>query len=817
MKKKVLYLGSFIGPILILFIVAFLANYIPLGKYSFNAFDAYYEYPAFFGELLNNIRNGKSILFTLHAGMGTNFLSIINLYCGSPLNLLALFFKKENIYLFYTILVYLKIGLSGLFMYVYLNHLGTKYKDSIWNLVFSFIYALSGYAMAFLMHVMWMDIYFLLPLVILGLENLILKDKNIFYVIILTSIILINYYLGFMVCLFLVIYFLYYTLVNNCFNKNNIFKFLKYSIFSGMLAAVVLVPTIFSLLNGRLASLNIKNLFSLDIFTLFSQVYNMTIGSFIIQDNYNFGSTTIFVTLFVLVLVIMFFFNKKINKREKLVTLGVLLFFVLSFSFTLIDYTWNMFQQPIWWSHRYQFVFVFFLIKIGYNSWCNFEVNRVKPLFKSLIVVVFMFLVLGSLAYKLKGLGLHDTYILLALISIVLFFGYLFFLKIKYVFMILIILELGLNTYHTLKINKGYPYLEMVNKYNERVNTLRNINDKFGRLLTLDGYENEGLMYSFNSLELFSSSYNIKGANFIDKVNISKISLNHQKVLNYNPSILSFLGVKYLIGDSNYYECHDSVCVNNEALPIGFMVSKELIDLKLDKDYKKNINNIYSYLVGDEIELFNKVNEDNVSFKNVSWSKEKGFYDIKENPELTIEYKALKREIVIFNNINVINDKVKFYVNNQEYKSKDNLIVLEKDDNLKIVYNYDSYLNYSLDDYLFSLLDEELYLKNIKLIKEKSSFEYLNTDKILKGSIDSSGGYFMFTIPYDKGLKIIVDGKKVDYVKAMETFVGFKLEKGKHTIEVQYIPSGLKLGLFISLGAFLGMLLDYLRKRKRDE
>ena len=101
MKKKFLYLLSFIVPVIVFLVIATITDFLPFGKKMLVVYDAYFEYSTFLAELGDILRNGKSIFYTLRGGMGVNFYSILNLYCGSPLNLLTVFFKRENIYFLY--------------------------------------------------------------------------------------------------------------------------------------------------------------------------------------------------------------------------------------------------------------------------------------------------------------------------------------------------------------------------------------------------------------------------------------------------------------------------------------------------------------------------------------------------------------------------------------------------------------------------------------------------------------------------------------------------------------------------------------------
>ena len=467
MSKKKFYLLCFLIPMFLLFIISTICGYIPFGNYTFNKYDAFYEYPTFLVELGNMLRSGRSIFYTLHAGMGVNFLGILNLYGGSPLNLFSIFFDNTTIYIFYTMLIYLKIALSGLTMGIYLNSLNTKFKNTIWNVLFSIIYALSGWIVAMNMHIMWLDAYMLLPLIIKGLDALILEGKHLSYTLFLALAIIINYYTGLMLCIFMVIYFLYKTLTTNHFNKRTIFRFIIFSLISALLSCVILIPTFFNLMMGRLSSLDFSsNYFLVDFFQIFSSLYNMTIGSFITEDHYNYGSTTLYITIFCLILIVCYFFNQKISRKNKIITLITILFFHICFALPLLDYAWNMFQKPLWWEHRYQFVYVFFTLIIAYESFCKSETIKMSSKIKSLITIIFMIVLMASFSYKVKGLVLSNFRVIMLFLSIILFYIYLKSKKEKSYYTAVVSVEviaLSLNK-RILALNYNNNYLTYFNK-----------------------------------------------------------------------------------------------------------------------------------------------------------------------------------------------------------------------------------------------------------------------------------------------------------------------------------------------------------------
>lgn len=55
-----------------------------------------------------------------------------------------------------------------------------------------------------------------------------------------------------------------------------------------------------------------------------------------------------------------------------------------------------------------------------------------------------------------------------------------------------------------------------------------------------------------------------------------------------------------------------------------------------------------------------------------------------------------------------------------------------------------------------------------------------------------------FSIPYDKGWKVYVDGIQVKPQEVNISMLGLKLDAGKHEIELKYIPPGFLQGCGIS-------------------
>lgn len=77
-------------------------------------------------------------------------------------------------------------------------------------------------------------------------------------------------------------------------------------------------------------------------------------------------------------------------------------------------------------------------------------------------------------------------------------------------------------------------------------------------------------------------------------------------------------------------------------------------------------------------------------------------------------------------------------------------------------------------------------------------------------------GYMITSIPFDKGLEVLVDGKPVKAEKVNTAFLGSRLSKGTHQVEIAYHAPGALAGKILSLmGAALWGLLTVRRKKVR--
>ncbi|MDE5540029.1 MAG: YfhO family protein, partial [Bacilli bacterium] len=577
----------------------------------------------------------------------------------------------------------------------------------------------------------------------------------------------------------------------------------------------------FNLMGVRFLSVREYNLFYFNWYALLTIPYNLTIGAFVPTDNWSAGSTIIYSSVLVLVLIVYYFANKKIPRKNKLLTIGLFAFFAISFSFLLLDYSWNMLQRPLGWSHRYQFVLVFLLIILAYESFVNLEDAHISKKAKLIITILFVIVVGLSFVYKYKasGLVLPNGYILMVVLSMILFTIYINHLKWSPILLLLVVLELSVNIYDVLMFStvRYQDAQERISAFDKQVQAVESTSDY--RIVNLGNFVNYNTIAGYNSIEIFSSSHNVRILNFVQKTGISEEYMNTAEIDELNPAVLSLLGLKYYFveGTLGYFNCYDGICEDKYAMPYMFGVNDTLKDVTLSDDYVKNVNNIYSSLLGKKVELMRYVDANCAQINKMKLNDDRMLYEIDDdNATVSINYEAEKREMIIFNSGLMGDLQKSVRINDKEvdewsyYK-----IVLNKGDNLTLDIDYSFALENKFDNYLFSLLDLDLYEEAIESLVSKAKYQNTHDNKyILKGIVNTEIETIMINIPYTEGLVIKVDGKKSEYFPLMETFVGVSVLKGQHEVTVEYKPRGLNSGIIISTLASLFMIGKVIRDKK---
>ncbi len=365
----------------------------PLGKHSVLVLDLNAQYIYYFEELRNIILEGDSILYSFNRALGGEFMGIFAYYLSSPFSLIVALFPKENITEAMYLILVLKTGCCGLSFGYYLTK--KRSLKPIYTVIFALLYALSSYVVVLQHNVMWIDNVIIFPIILLAVDELICRGKFKLYVISLVYSIMSNFYIGYMTCLFVLVWFFvrYFMLEKSERNPNGtrahfprtLCRIAVWSIVACMISAIIILPVYYSLTFGKLE-------FSDPKYTpkqLFDFADLLTKSFFGSYDTVRpAGMPFIYCGTLALILAPLYFISSEFPTRRKVGYAVMMLFLIIGFNFNIADIIWHGMQRPNWMNSRFAFMFVCLMLimassvmeklgKIGENTvqlssvlWC---------------------------------------------------------------------------------------------------------------------------------------------------------------------------------------------------------------------------------------------------------------------------------------------------------------------------------------------------------------------------------------------------------------------------------------------------------------
>ena len=206
-NNKYVYTSGGIALFIIL-LVYFCYEIIPFGEKIIYRMDLYHQYGPLFSELYDRLTSGESLIYSWNSGLGSSFLGNFYNYLSSPISFIILFFSHHNTFESVAAIIAIKAVLSAMAMSYYLKK--SQKSDGFTISAFGIMYAFCGYFVAYYWNVMWIDAMYILPFVVLGIEKIIDSGKCKTYILALSLAIFSNYYIGYMLCIFSCLYFVYY-------------------------------------------------------------------------------------------------------------------------------------------------------------------------------------------------------------------------------------------------------------------------------------------------------------------------------------------------------------------------------------------------------------------------------------------------------------------------------------------------------------------------------------------------------------------------------------------------------------------------------
>ncbi len=407
-RRWVYLLMSFAAPFLAMTLLMLVAGYTPFGNKSMLYSDMWHQYYPFFKSFRESLRSGESLLYTWNIGMGIDYLGLISYYLASPLNLLTVIMPESWMQGYFGMLMPIKLGFAGLFFAIFLKKIFGKEDLSL--PLFGWFYAMCAWALGYQWNVMWLDTFALLPLVILGAISLLKERKFILYTITLFLAVFANYYIGFFVCIFVLLVCICYEI---CHCKSlmrllsDVGMMALFSLIAIGMTGILELPALAALKTTQ-SSVNAfpegfsMNIVAYDLCTEAREAWQaykeakeagdptnslwvdamkasyepvmegmrMVAGNMAggLEPTFKEGLPNLYCGVGTIFLAFMYLIAGEAKIREKICCVVLLVFFMFSFLIRQLDYIWHGFHFTNMIPYRFSFLFSFVMLFMAYKA-----------------------------------------------------------------------------------------------------------------------------------------------------------------------------------------------------------------------------------------------------------------------------------------------------------------------------------------------------------------------------------------------------------------------------------------------------------------
>lgn len=821
-RYRIALILSFALPVIIMLAI-FIANGIyPFGNRSFLYSDMYHQYMPFFSEFLNKIRAGEGLAYSYHVGIGSNFLALYVYYLASPLHWLALLVPEAFLMEFMSYLVVLKIGFCGLTFFLYLKN-RFACKDSN-MLFFACFYALSGFMAAYNWNIMWIDCVILLPLILLGLERLVKEGKCGLYCITLALSILTNYYISIMICIFLVLYFVG-LLVTEKRSFRILCNFAFFSLLAGGLSAVLLIPEACAILETEFGSPDFPD----KLESYFSVLDMLARHSLCVSTERGLAHwPNIYCGVAVFLLLPMYVMNQSISIRRKFVNLGLAGILLLGFSTNMLDFIWHGMNYPDSLPARQSFIYIFLILVMCFEAYQKAkEADRNQILYGYVAAVIFLLFCEKFVEHEDFFVGIEMLTLLFVTVYAVLLYLYrtresrVVRNVLGLILLATVVTELTANTINTSVSTVSRPaYLDQLEDYEvlyQRTGELESAAENGSTFYRVEKFtrktKNDGTLVGYPTASVFSSTMNSRVMDMY-----TQLGMRHSKVYYGFDGATAFtsalLNVEYMFGEHARYETplYELLEQSGEVylyeskavLPFGYVAPT---GYDLPEGYLNNglkLQNAMVAELGIKGQLFSKVRSEASGHNVVFTAGSSGIYYglITESGTKKIEEIGGALETHQFA------DLKKGGILYLGYLHEGETITLTNGD------DSDETPKISADIYK---MDETVLEEALAVLAANHLEDVAYDSRHMKGRITMEApGRMILSIPYEDGWHITINGEEVQPELFGGALIAFDLEKGEHTISMNYTPEGQYAGIAVSLLSLAVLaIVNFVGKRKQ--
>lgn len=665
--------------VIILFITKGIA---PFGENSVLSLDLWGQY---FPMYVNNKQaiGISGLMYSWNGAFGFNNWVQSAYYCNSIFLLLFKFIPIHNLVKALDIFCLIKIVLSSVSCLAFLNHKIDRKSPVL--IAGAVSYSLCAYTLAYLSQFMWTDCMIYAPLVLIGIERLIHEKKPIFYTVILAVSIISSFYIGFVICIFSVLYYICNSIPLLRFSIENrrlhmsggkafIISAVRFGVFSllaGAISAIVIIPVGIAI--SQTLAVGNQSPEEFEWYGNITAVLQYMLPNQRLFLEYE--GANLFTGQAAFIAVPVYFFNNRIRLTERIANAFMGIFLLASLNCNILDYFWHGFHFPNQLPARWTFLFSLFIVMISCKGLAMMD--KLTP-YKAISGCA-----VGAVVFYVTALGVGETpkfdlssgaWISLVIISLMIILGSIavYFIKdkadedgkpafMKYVFnkstatlcfatviAAVMIIDSEVNLINVsqyegmrgLRVSLEESYTNLLEKSSRNGLMWNSGEDDFYRVEANNGHTfNSSMIGNYHGMRYYSSTMNgdvFKLLRFLGNrvyaENVSSVYRLDSPVQN------SLFAIKYFMDFDRYLndvipgmtlveENEDGDFYENPTvLSLAYAVSDDVLQYTVTDEVRgiKNQNDLVNQMCGEEINPYKYIECSSFSSENV-------YFDPNEN------------------------------------------------------------------------------------------------------------------------------------------------------------------------------------------
>lgn len=814
-SARYFWLG-FLVPTVLVLIGFIIIGVWPSGDGTVLIIDSLHQYLPFYTDFHNKLVQHDSLLYSFHAGLGYNFWATYAYYLASPFNFLLAFVPTAHVCDFMDLSILLKLGLCGGTFSWYLAKRDSR--SGLFPVTFGTMYALSFFMIGYYFNLMWLDSIAMLPLVMKGIEHICGlrgnrhrggRQDGRLYGITLFYALWCNYYIGFMICVFAVLYFAVCLVIAGrvkirCF-IGALGRFAVYSALAGGMGALVLLPAY----NALTSSESMQSNHFPSVIKFYDSFVDLMLAHFAGIKPINISNTQVglnaYCGVIIFTLVILFVLDSRIRMRERIARFALASFLLLSFSLNVLNYIWHGFHQQNGLPNRFAFIYIAVILVMSFDALHDLmKVSLWRVLVSGIIPPAFA---LTAFVLKLgkdhEDQAYPDAVYLITLILMCVYFALLLAVRlaslkrlaVSWLIGSVCIFEAGASAVYGIVSNDSVTRSIYIDDQTSYQNLIKATGDTswFRSEVDAQRMRNVTLFCGGNSVVMFNSTMQESVTNFCSRIGM-EARTNKNGYNGVTKLMNDVLGIKYVLSangkGSTLYQFQKqtgdgnlTLYKNEDALAIGFMVKPEILNWDLTEGTPIDVQERFVSLATGlgpiyTLDRYVTLKSGTVNGIRIPEGKQVYVYLPSRVDSLDLTTPEYRKNYQTFTDHLYVVDSC-----DGSYDASFTAMLNGVTEQNAIVYTCPD----ALEKQVVAKLAEH-QLQDVKAYGNR-----------LSGKVDTSEeGVLLLTIPYDKNWVCSADGKKVSAQAVGGSLMGLKLSAGEHVISLTYVPGGLRMGAVLS-------------------